>query len=420
MALYENTLKQMNTAATTMGLNPELAEILKTPARILEVSIPVRMDDGSLRIFTGYRSQHNNYAGPYKGGIRYHQQVDLSEVKALSAWMTMKCSVVAIPMGGGKGGVIVNPKELSVGELERVSRGYGRAIAPIIGAQVDVPAPDVNTDGRIMSWIKDEFEKFVGHAEPGVITGKPISDGGSEGRGTATAQGGIYVLDKMVEDNNLNPAETRVVLQGFGNAGHIMAQLMAKKGYIIKGLADSKGAIVVKEGTLDPDKVMEIKKAEGSVINVAGKAGFESVEVVDDKALLETDCDILVLAALENQITEANAENIKAKFIIELANGPINPAGDEILEKRGILVVPDILANAGGVTVSYFEWYQNVYNEKWTEAQVFEKLIVVMNEAYDRVSGNKTQFKCSMRIAAFITAMQRIQDLWEKKFKSAA
>jgi len=417
MALYENTLKQMNTAATTMGLNPELAEILKTPARIMEVSIPVRMDDGSLRIFTGYRSQHNNYAGPYKGGIRYHQQVDLSEVKALSAWMTMKCSVVAIPMGGGKGGVIVNPKELSAGELERLSRGYGRAIAPIIGAQVDVPAPDVNTDGRIMSWIKDEFEKFVGHPEPGVITGKPISDGGSEGRGTATAQGGIYVLDKMVEDNNLNPAETRVILQGFGNAGHIMAQLMAKKGYLIKGFADSKGGIVAKEGTLDPDKVMEIKKAEGSVINVVGKPGFESVEVVDDKTLLETDCDILVLAALENQITEANAENVKAKFIIELANGPINPAGDEILEKRGILVVPDILANAGGVTVSYFEWYQNVYNEKWTEAQVFEKLIVVMNEAYDRVSGNKTQFKCSMRIAAFITAMQRIQDLWEKKFK---
>lgn len=417
MSLYENTLKQIKTAAQTMNLDPELVEILNTPARIVEVAIPVRMDNGSLKIFTGYRSQHNNFAGPYKGGIRYHQQVDLSEVKALSAWMTMKCGVVGIPMGGGKGGVIVNPKELSVGELERLSRGYARAIAPVIGDQVDVPAPDVNTDPKIMSWIKDEFEKFVGHAEPGVITGKPISDGGSEGRGTATAQGGIYILDRLVDDQGIKASETRVVLQGFGNAGHFMASMLAAKGYIIKGLADSKGGIVANEGSLNPDKVMEVKQAEGSVVNVAGKPGFENVSVVTDATLLETECDILVLAALENQVTEANAERVKAKYIIELANGPVSPAGDEILAKRDIIVVPDILANAGGVTVSYFEWYQNVHNEKWTLEQVLEKLKKIMDEAYNRVDGNRIQYKCTMRIAAFITAMQRLEQLWNEKFK---
>ena len=413
MSLYENTLKQMKEAADTMKLDEELYAVLKEPMRIVEVHIPVRMDDGTLRMFTGYRSQHNNFAGPFKGGIRYHQQVDLGEVKALSAWMTLKCGVVGIPMGGGKGGIIVNPKELSEGELERLSRGYARLIAPVIGDQVDVPAPDVNTTGQIMSWIKDEYSKFVGKETPGVITGKPLEDGGSEGRSTATAQGGIYVLDKLAEEKGIDPATATVVIQGFGNAGHFMAQMLAAKGYKVKGLADSRGCVLSEAG-LDPDKVMEVKKAEGSVVNIAGKEGFEGVEKCADVEFVETECDILVLAALENQVTAENAHDIKAKYIIELANGPVTPEADDILEERGILVVPDILANAGGVTVSYFEWYQNVNDEKWTAEEVDEKLTKIMHESFARVSENKEKYGCSMRVAAFVTAMQRLEKLWNE------
>jgi len=413
MSLYENTLKQMKEAADTMKLDEELYAVLKEPMRIVEVHIPVRMDDGTLRMFTGYRSQHNNFAGPFKGGIRYHQQVDLGEVKALSAWMTLKCGVVGIPMGGGKGGIIVNPKELSEGELERLSRGYARLIAPVIGDQVDVPAPDVNTTGQIMSWIKDEYSKFVGKETPGVITGKPLEDGGSEGRSTATAQGGIYVLDKLAEEKGIDPATATVVIQGFGNAGHFMAQMLAAKGYKVKGLADSRGCVLSEAG-LDPDKVMEVKKAEGSVVNIAGKEGFEGVEKCADVEFVETECDILVLAALENQVTAENAHDIKAKYIIELANGPVTPEADDILEERGILVVPDILANAGGVTVSYFEWYQNVNDERWTAEKVDEKLTKIMHESFARVSENKEKYSCSMRVAAFVTAMQRLEQSWNE------
>jgi len=413
MSLYENTLKQMKEAADKMQLDPELYAVLEEPMRIVEVHIPVRMDDGSLKVFTGYRSQHNNFAGPFKGGIRYHQQVDLGEVKALSAWMTMKTGVVGIPMGGGKGGIIVNPKELSEGELERLSRGYARLIAPIIGDQVDVPAPDVNTTSQIMGWIMDEYSKFVGKPTPGVITGKSIEDGGSEGRSTATAQGGIYVLDKLAEDKGIDPASSTVVIQGFGNAGHFMAQMLAKKGYTVKGLADSRGCILRDEG-FDPEAVMEVKKAEGSVTNVEGKEGYEGLKACESAEFLEAECDILVLAALENQITAENAGNVRAKYIIELANGPITPEADDILEEKGILVVPDILANAGGVTVSYFEWYQNVNDEKWTAEDVDEKLKEIMFNSYARVSENKDKYDCPMRVAAFITAMQRLTKLWEE------
>ncbi|MBT3864856.1 Glu/Leu/Phe/Val dehydrogenase [Candidatus Peregrinibacteria bacterium] len=413
MSLYENTLAQMKKAADTMSLDPELYAVLEEPMRIVEVHIPVRMDDGSLKVFTGYRSQHNNFAGPFKGGIRYHQQVDLGEVKALSAWMTMKTGVVGIPMGGGKGGIIVNPKELSEGELERLSRGYARLIAPVIGDQVDVPAPDVNTTGQIMSWIKDEYSKFVGKETPGVITGKPLEDGGSLGRNTATAQGGMYVLDKLAEEKGIDPASASVVIQGFGNAGHFMAKMLREKGYAVKGLADSRGCIVSDSG-FEPDEVLEIKKAEGSVVNVEGKPGYEDVRTCSSGEFVEMECDILVLAALENQITGENAENVKAKYIIELANGPINPEGDAILQEKGVLVVPDILANAGGVTVSYFEWHQNVNDEKWTAEEVDEKLTKIMYDSYVKVAENRDKYSCTMRIAAFITAMQRLDTLWKE------
>jgi len=414
MALFENTLKQIEKAATLMHLDPELKMILDEPMRVMEVSLPVRLDGGALKIFKGYRAQHNNFAGPFKGGIRFHQQVDLSEVKALSAWMTMKCSVVGIPMGGGKGGVIVNPKELSEGELERLSRAYARAIAPIIGPDVDVPAPDVNTNGKIMSWMKDEYSKFVGKDCPGVITGKPVEDGGSIGRDTATAQGGIYVLDMLAEDQGIKPAETIVFIQGYGNAGGFMAKLMHEKGYIIKGVSDSRGGLIAKEGGLDPEKVSAIKEEKGSVTDAHGQAGFENTIVCKDQEFLTSECDILVLAALENQVTAENADKFRARFILELANGPVTPEADQILEKKGIMVVPDILANAGGVTVSYFEWYQNIHGEKWTYEQVQEKLVKIMQDAYREVAANRDQHSCDMRTAAFITAMERLEKLWKE------
>ncbi len=415
MALYENTLKQMDKAADLMNLDHELRDILNEPQRVVSVSIPVRLDSGRLKVFKGYRSQHNNFAGPYKGGIRYHQQVDLSEVMALSAWMTMKCSVVGIPMGGGKGGIIVNPKELSEGELERLSRGYARAIAPIIGDQVDVPAPDVNTNGQIMSWIKDEYSKFVGKDTPGVITGKPISDGGSEGRDTATAQGGVFVLEELAAEKGIVPSETTVIIQGYGNAGGYMAKLLHKKGYIIKGVSDSRGCLIASEGGFDPVRVSEIKAEKGSVTDARGMEGFENTEICGEEDFLSAECGILVLAALENQVTAENADKFRAKYILELANGPVTPEADVILAEKGIIVVPDILANAGGVTVSYFEWYQNVNDEKWTYDEVQEKLVKIMKDAYRDVSGNATEYSCDMRTAAFITAMKRLEVLYEDK-----
>jgi glutamate dehydrogenase len=415
MALYENTLKQMEKAADLMSLDPELRDLLKEPQRVVSVSIPVRLDSGRLKVFKGYRSQHNNFAGPYKGGIRYHQQVDLSEVKALSAWMTMKCSVVGIPMGGGKGGIIVNPKELSEGELERLSRGYARAIAPVIGDQVDVPAPDVNTNGQIMSWIKDEYSKFVGKETPGVITGKPLEDGGSEGRGTATAQGGIFVLEELAADKGIVPSETTVIIQGYGNAGGYMAKMLHEKGYIIKGVSDSRGCLIASEGGFDPVHISEIKKEKGSVTDARGEAGFENAEVCSEEEFLAAECGILVLAALENQVTAENADKFRAKYILELANGPVTPEADVILAEKGITVIPDILANAGGVTVSYFEWYQNVNDEKWTYDEVQEKLVKIMNDAYADVAGNATQYSCDLRTAAFITAMKRLDGLYKDK-----
>jgi len=413
MALYENTLKQMEKAADLMDLDSELREILKEPMRVVSVSVPVRLDSGRLKVFKGYRAQHNNLAGPFKGGIRYHQQVDLSEVKALSAWMTMKCSVVGIPMGGGKGGIIVNPKELSETELEALSRGYFRAIAPVVGDQVDVPAPDVNTNGKIMSWMKDEYSKFVGKDTPGVITGKPVEDGGSEGRNTATAQGAIYVLEELAAEKGIVPSETTVIIQGYGNAGGYMAKMLHEKGYIIKGVSDSRGCLVASEGGFDPVRISEIKAEKGSVADARGEAGFENTALCQDSEFLTAECDILVLAALENQVTAENADKFKAKYILELANGPVTPEADVILAEKGITVVPDILTNAGGVTVSYFEWYQNVNDEKWTYDEVQEKLVKIMKDAYKDVAGNAAEYSCDMRTAAFITAMKRLEGLYK-------
>lgn len=400
---FENALTQLEKAAKIMNLDKNFHEILKQPDRVLTVSIPVKMDSGEVKVFTGFRSQYNNALGPYKGGIRYHENVSLDEVRALSFWMMVKCATVNIPMGGGKGGIIVDSKKLSAGELERLSRGYIQKIYRDIGSDKDVPAPDMYTTPQIMGWMRDEFEKLLGHADPGVITGKAVTDGGSEGRETATAQGGVYVVREYAKKMNLQPSETKVVIQGMGNVGGFMAKLLSGDGYKIVAISDSKGGVYNENG-LNLDKVFEYKKQTGSLV------GFADAQSVSNEQLLELQTDILVPSAMENQITVSNAQNIKAKFVVEMANGPTTPEADEILATRGIVVVPDVLANAGGVTVSCFEWEQNIKNERWNEQQVFAKLEPVMVQAFNEVWETKEKYHITMRAAAFVKAIERVVD----------
>ncbi len=421
MSLFENTLRQIDKAAALMNLHKEVKAILSAPQREVEVNIPVRMDDGSMKFFKGFRVQHNNYMGPYKGGFRYHPQVDLGEVKALSAWMTIKCSVVGIPLGGAKGGVIVDPKLLSLGEQERLTRKYAELIEPVVGPERDVPAPDVNTNSMMMDWFADEYSKIQGKDMRGVVTGKSIEAGGSKGRDNATAQGGVYILDNYVQENAMEPSKTRVIIQGFGNAGGVAARLLAMQGYEIVGASDSQGGIVCSHG-IDPDGLLACKLENQSVVN----CGVHSSELkgmdgstckkVSNEELLEEDCDILVLAALENQVTKDNAHKIKAKVVLELANGPTTPEADEILKERGVIVVPDILANAGGVTVSYFEMLQNASGDYWEVEAVNAKLKEIMVNAWKEVATNQEKYGCTMREAAFITAISRLdQKIREKE-----
>lgn len=414
MSLSENTLKQIKKAALLMDLSKEFEMLISSPQRIIEVNIPVKMDDGGLKIFQGFRVQHNNTMGPYKGGIRYHQDVDMEEVKALAFWMTIKCSVMGLNLGGAKGGIVVDPKGLSKGELERLTRGYVRLIANDIGPTFDVPAPDVNTNPEIMTWIYDEYSKIVGKDSPGVVTGKPVDNHGSKGRNTATAQGGVFVLHELVKEHGLQPEETRVVIQGFGNAGGIVAKLLAAEGYKIVGASDSQGGIICNYG-IDPHSLLECKVEKKTVkecgLHVTQLHGISgaSCSKVSNEELLEQECDILVLAALENQVTAANATKIKAKFVLELANGPVDPAADEILQKSGVTVIPDILANAGGVTVSYFEMLQNADGESWEEEEVLEKLKEKMVKAFKEVQEMAEKYKCTLREAAYIKAISRIE-----------
>jgi glutamate dehydrogenase/leucine dehydrogenase len=414
MSLYENTLAQIQNAAGIMNLDDDIRHVLETPKRKVEVSIPMRMDDGSLRVFKGFRVQHNDAAGPHKGGFRYHQQVDMEEVKALAAWMTLKCSVVDIPLGGGKGGVIVNPKLLSENEKERLTRRYVQKLFPVIGPDRDVPAPDVNTNSKIMDWFEDEYSKIAGKSSKGVVTGKSIENGGSQGRGSATAQGGSYVLDEIAAEMGLKPEDTKVIIQGFGNAGGIMAKILAAQGYNIVGASDSQGGIYCSHG-IDPSELLKckiekktVKECTVDISKVHGNDG-STCQMIDNLSILEKECDILVLAALENQVTDANASKIKAKMIIELANGPTTPSADQILKDRGIMVVPDILANAGGVTVSYFEMLQNADGNYLPEEEVNKKLKDIMVAAWKAVSSNAKEYDCTLREAAFITALQRLE-----------
>lgn len=398
---FQNAMSQLGKAAKILNLDAHALELLSRPNHVHEVDIEVKMDDGSTKVFKGYRSQYNNARGPYKGGIRYHWNVTEDEVKALSFWMTMKCATVGIPLGGGKGGVIVNPKELSIGELERLSRGYIRAIYKYIGPVQDIPAPDVYTTPQIMGWMLDEYEKCVGYHAPGVITGKPLSLGGSQGRGFATAQGGVYVVEEAMKKLGKKPSETTVAIQGFGNAGSFMAKILSDLGYKIVGTSDSKGA-VKSNSAINITNLEKYKQSNGSVI------GFENTETITNEELLEMEVDILIPAALENQITAENAPRVKAKVIAELANGPTTPEADEILFKNGTLLIPDVLTNAGGVTVSYFEQVQNAMNYYWTEEEVLNKLKPIMVTSFNEIWETKEKHNIDMRTAAFVVAVSRV------------
>ncbi len=404
---FENAQRQIKMTVDKLKLPLSAYEFLKEPKRSLAVLIPVRMDDGSTRVFHGYRVQHNDALGPAKGGVRFHPDVCLDEVNALAAWMTFKCAVVGIPYGGAKGGVICDPGELSRAELERLSRGYIKAIAPIIGPDKDIPAPDVNTNPQIMSWMMDEFSLYAGHNTFGVITGKPLIIGGSLGRVEATARGCVFVIEETMRKLSKELAAAAVVIQGFGNVGGNAAKILFDQGARVVGISDVNGGIYSPLG-LNPYEVGKHAEATGSVVNFRGATTITNAE------LLELPCDILVPAALENQITEKNAPRVKARVVVEAANGPTTPEADRILEQRGILVVPDILANAGGVTVSYFEWVQNNMGYCWSEEEVNQKLGQIMVQAFYRVYDQFTAHRdVNMRTAAYMLAVQRVTEAME-------
>jgi glutamate dehydrogenase len=400
---FEIVQKEIKSACEKLGLDNSVYEILKEPERVLTVSIPVKMDDGTTKTFIGFRSQHSTAIGPAKGGVRFHPNVSLDEVKALSTWMTFKCSVVGIPYGGGKGGVICNPKELSKGELERLSRGYFKAISPIIGPEKDIPAPDVYTNAQVMAWFMDEFSTLKGYNTPGVVTGKPIIIGGSLGRNEATARGATFTIREAAKNLGLDLTKATVAIQGYGNAGSIAARLLSELGCKIVAVNDSQGGAYNPEG-LDPKAVLEFKEKNKTV------KGFPGSKDISGEDLLELDVDILVPAALENVITSKNAANIKAKIVGECANGPTTPEADKVLYENGVLVIPDILCNAGGVTVSYFEWVQNLMNFYWTEEEVNTRLEHIMVKAFNEVYKMHKDYKVNMREAAYMVSIKRIAD----------
>ncbi|RMG32752.1 MAG: Glu/Leu/Phe/Val dehydrogenase [Planctomycetota bacterium] len=409
---FEDAIRRLDTAAAHIDIDPEALEKLKHPAAVIQVSIPVRMDDGSLRVFTGYRVRHDDTRGPGKGGIRYHPNVDIDETKALAFWMTCKCACVGLPFGGAKGGVTVNPKELSPMELERLSRGFIEEIADFIGPEIDIPAPDVYTNAMIMGWMMDEYSKIHRRRIPDAITGKPIPLGGSHGREDATGRGAYYCIKQLEQIHAWKPQQIRVAIQGFGNAGQSVAALLHADGYRIVAVSDSQGGIYSPEGFDVPSliyakntqKRLQAVYCEGTVC--------EAVEAqrITNAELLELDVDILIPAALEGQITAENASRVRASVIVEVANGPVTSEADTILRDRKVLIVPDILANAGGVTVSYFEWVQNRTGYYWTREEVYNKLRDVMTREFVSVHRRATETGIDLRTAAYAQALQRIGD----------
>ncbi len=400
---WHMALKQLDSVAERIDLDPGIHRILRQPKRQLIVSIPVRMDNGDIQVFTGFRVQHNVTRGPAKGGIRYHPDVTLDEIKALAMLMTWKCAIVGIPYGGAKGGIICEPKKLSCGEMERLTRRYISEIIVLIGPEKDIPAPDVNTDPQVMAWIMDTFSMDRGYSVPGAVTGKPLSIGGSLGRNTATARGVMYCIFNAGKKLGFDPLTQSYVIQGYGNVGGNLAHLLNQQGCRIIAVSDVEGGIYNPKG-LDPDKVSQAVSQTGSV------SGFPDAERISNQELLALGCDVLVPAALENQITEQNADKVKAKLIVEAANGPTTPGACEILEDKGIFIVPDILANAGGVTVSYFEWVQDIQFYSWSEREVNLKLRDIITRAFETVFRLALERKVSMRIAAYMLAVERVAE----------
>jgi glutamate dehydrogenase (NAD(P)+) len=393
--------RQFDLAAERLGMDPGMRRVLREPRRELTVHFPVTMDDGTVEVFTGYRVQHNLGRGPAKGGLRYHQDVSLDEVKALAMWMTWKCAVVGIPYGGGKGGVIVDPKKLSMKELEGLTRRFATEIEVLIGPERDIPAPDVNTNAQVMAWIMDTYSMHQGYTVPGVVTGKPISLGGSEGRNEATARGCVYTIVEAARHLDIDLENTTVAVQGFGNAGSIAARLMTVLGSKVVAVSDSTGGIHDPNG-LDVARVTNWKKEHGTV------QGFPGATDISNAQVLEVECDILIPAALENQITERNAGRIKAKVVAEAANGPTTPDADVILARNGVFMIPDILCNAGGVTVSYFEWVQDLNRDHWSEVVVNEKLRAIMVKAFSETLEIAQRDNVDMRTAAYLLAVDRV------------
>ena len=416
---HENALTQLEIVAKKLESEYEgdtknrfhaAVSLLKKPEKIIEATLAVEMDDGTVKKYPAYRSQHSNARGPYKGGIRFHPQVNTDEVMALSTWMTWKCAVTGIPYGGAKGGVAVDPSTLSAAELQRLSRAYARFLAPHIGPWVDIPAPDVNTNGQVMAWMVDEFEQFqlaekkrLEENPAAAFTGKPLQMGGSEGREEATGLGGVFVLENVAKKMKWsNKKEVTIAVQGFGNVGYWFAKHAVAKGYTVVALSDSKGGVYSAEG-LDPDALLSHKKKTGSL-------AMDGLEVLTNEKLLSLEVTVLVPAALENAITGKNADAITAEVVLEMANGPTTPEADSILEKKNCLVIPDVLANAGGVTTSYFEWVQNLQGYYWSHAEVLSKLEQLMNTAFEHIWALKVKHAVSMRMATYMKAVKSVVD----------
>lgn len=403
MSLFQNALKQFNKAADVMDLSESMRQVLSYPRRELTVNFPVRMDNGEIKVFTGHRVQHNVARGPAKGGIRYHQNVNLDEVKALAFWMTWKSAVVGIPYGGGKGGVCVNPQNLSMGELERLSRRFFSEIQIIIGEGEDIPAPDVNTNAQIMAWYMDTYSMNVGHSVLGIVTGKPLEIGGSKGRPEATGRGVRVVAEEAAKYKGMDPKTATIAVQGFGNVGSFAAKLIQEEmGSKIVAISDVSGGLYNPDG-FDIDEVIAYRDQNNGIIE-----GYPKGQKITNDELLALDVDILVPAALENAITVKNAENVKAKIIVEGANGPMTPEADEIILSKDIFVVPDFLANAGGVTVSYFEWVQGLQHYFWDIEDVRRALHKIMKEAFSSVASTMNKYKIDMRTAAYVDSIEKV------------
>ena len=403
---YDMAVAQFDEAADRLGLSQAMRAILRKPKRELIVNFPVRMDNGDVEMFTGYRVQHNINRGPAKGGIRFSPEVSLDEVRALAMWMTWKCAVVGIPFGGAKGGVICDPHKLSRAELERLSRRYATEISILIGPDRDIPAPDMNTNPQIMGWIMDTFSMHMGYSIPAVITGKPLAIGGSEGRLEATARGVQFVTREAMLDLGMPPEDCSVVVQGFGNVGSISARLLRELGCKVVAVSDISGGVYNAHG-IDIHRALRYSKEHGSL------RGLPETESISNAELLELPCDILVPAALENQITAKNASRIKARLVVEAANGPTTPEADRILIDRGVMIVPDILANAGGVTVSYFEWVQDLQRFFWAEHEINDRLESIITRAYRAVRAKADEQDTNLRMGAYLLAVARVAEATE-------